>query len=61
MVNGFLERHEEGWLANNSNNNSSRREEKGGGKGEGEGRGGVAGWSALYQSLSKVTYKNNLI
>lgn len=39
MVNGFLERHEEGWLANNSNNNSSRREEKGGGEGGGGGEG----------------------
>lgn len=60
---------------NNSSNNSNRREgrtgkgkEKEGGRKEGERRGrgggeegsGIAEWSALYQSLSKKTCKNNL-
>lgn len=59
---------------NNSNRREGRTgkgKEKEGGRKEGEGKGrrgrrggeessGIAEWSALYQSLSKKTYKNNL-
>ena len=38
-----------------------RRKKGGGGEGEGEESNGTAEWPAVYQSLSKKTYKNNLI
>lgn len=60
MVSGFLEGHQGGWLANTHNKGGGRGGRGRRNKGPQEGR-GVAGRSAMYQSLSKVTYKNNPI